>query len=924
MPYRTRAWTRRLRLAAAALTLSLAAARGESVGCYISSGDNDWLWTSPPVNSKASIEAFFDVLRRAYGVSRIYWRGSHAEWVIDHMVVRPENFLGAGFWRWEQYLIQKRGQSDLAVAAARARGMEIWGFNPLFDAGAPARSDACKQGAPSPVEWRLRIEHPEIVPIDRAGLRRQAGPVEFAYPLARREFVRQIVDIAARRGYDGIMFYTYVEHCSMRFQDEFGFNAPIVQEYRRRYGRDIRRETFDKHAWARLRGEYVTQLVRELSAALHARGKKLGVAIDPQNTHLPAPWLCLRRDFRPTGRIYLDWERWVREGLVDEIMVYCNGPLEKAVNAALAATKGTRCAVSALHSAAWPPEHQHFARVGVRRVMAGGYQYFEWGAPEPQPASAIDSADFLRRLRVLRQVEEKKTTLPFEKLAAAARDPNVLVRRQALRALQALGDPRGAAVAEAALNDPETGVRCAAAAALCKLHRAGTAAKLFAALRARPEFQFENAVDSTLANLPAARTREVLAGLSDASAVVRRVTARALGHGLRRNESVPALLNALNDPDPSVRFYAANALARFTWRRDVADALLARLDDPHPSVRNRAALAAASCFRSHSRWISARQLAAARRLSRLFRECAAADDWSFRPEGRALAELGPRGRDALQRFMDQREDKTLADRAWRILFAPQIGWRYALCSEKEALAGYRRHPVLSGWKPAKRAAAAPEPARMPYLRQSFDEFKPYCRSPQGDVLSEAGLWRGLGDAPPAPMIQTKVKRGSSGAALRLTRGPAGAKHTAQVLRVDYRLSTERAVVEMWIYRASPRSSFAVTWRDSASSRWYVGAFVAASGKVAVVSGDRRWKPTPAALPPRAWRRIQFDIDGEKRRYTLRVGAEKLVVAAADIPLPAGRTYNILTFVPQPPEGGITYVDDVSVTVPNPARSLRLH
>jgi len=279
--------------------------------------------------------------------------------------------------------------------------------------------------------------------------------------------------------------------------------------------------------------------------------------------------------------------------------------------------------------------------------------------------------------------------------------------------------------------DPETGVRCVAAAALCKLHQAGTVAKILDAFRVRPEFQFENAVVSVLANMPAARTPEILVGCSDKDAAVRRAAARAFAQGLRRNESVPALLKALNDSDPSVRFYAANALARFPRRRDVADALVARISDPHPSVRNRAALAVAACFRSHSGDGSARQLAAVRRLSRLFRQSTASDDWSFRPVGHALAELGPRGRDALRRFMDQRQDKTLADRAWRILYAPQTGWRYALCTEKEALEGYRLHPLLAGWKPVK--------------------------------------------APDA-------------------RGRAGAKHTVQVLRVDYPLTTEHAAI----------------------------------------------------------------------------------------------------------------------------------
>ena len=902
-----------------------ASCRGAAgMGCYISVGDNDWLWTSPPVNSRASIESVFDSLHDVFGVDRIYWRGYQSEIVADHFVVRPENFTYQGFWSWERHLARDVGTSAMAVAAARKRDMGIWGMTALFDHGAQARVDSAKMGVPSPVEDKLRVAHPEWVAVDRAGLRRQAGPMELAYPELRRALVDRYVDLVVRRGYDGLMFYTYVEHCALRFEDEYGFNDPVVSAFKERYGQDIRVEPFDKHAWYRLRGEFVTQFLRELSAAFHGKGKKLGVAIDPQTPHFPAPWLCVR-DVRPTGRIHMDWERWVREGIVDEIMVYCNGSLEAALNAAVAATRGTACAVSTIHSAAFPPKHGHLNAAGVRRVMVGAYEYIEWGPEGEQKPEVLDGDEFLPKLRLLRQVAEKKTPLPLDRIAAALRDENVLVRRQAVRALIALGDPAAVSALEAALADDETGVRCLAASALAKLNGAATVGKVLDALGKKGNHQFETAVVSCLANMPVEQTPAILKGCADPRLAVRRATVYALGRGVRRNEAAPHLLEALNDPDPQVRYCAAYSLNRFAFLPDLVPALIARVQDPHPSVRNRSALSLQSCVRSHSRWLSAAQHQALAALTDSFAACGKDSDrpdatWSFRPIGNALLALGPRGRDALQAFMDQRKDRRLADFAWRILHVPQTGWRYVQCTESEAVEGYKLHPKSTHWATAKATPKPSEPALVPYLAQNFDALDPYARGKVGDYFHDMGQWRGLGDARPSPMIQAKVKYGDTGHSLRLTRGSPGASHNAEGLRADYRLTTQRATVEFRVLRVSPQSSFAATWKDSGSGHWYVGVFVAPGGKVSVVNGSRTWAKTPGRVPHGSWQNVRIDIDGAGLRYAVSVGAEPMEREAKDVPFPAGQRFNILTFAPQPPEGAITYVDDVRVTVPNPAHA----
>src|SRR5438132_14252827 len=89
---------------------------------------------------------------------------------------------------------------------------------------------------------------------------------------------------------DGITFFTYCENYGIRFEDEFGFNQPIVDEYKRRYGTDIRTQDFDKHLWRYLRGECVTKFLQELKAALKPYGKKLGMSLNPKEPNFPQPW----------------------------------------------------------------------------------------------------------------------------------------------------------------------------------------------------------------------------------------------------------------------------------------------------------------------------------------------------------------------------------------------------------------------------------------------------------------------------------------------------------------------------------------------------------------------------------------------------------------------------------------------------------
>jgi hypothetical protein len=93
---------------------------------------------------------------------------------------------------------------------------------------------------------------------------------------------------------------------------EYGFEAPVRDEMLRRTGVDIwETDEFDQDLWRRIRGEGWTQFIREASAMVRGRGRKLMVHLDSTFDGAPG---------RGGGmNIVCDWRTWLEEGLVDGV-----------------------------------------------------------------------------------------------------------------------------------------------------------------------------------------------------------------------------------------------------------------------------------------------------------------------------------------------------------------------------------------------------------------------------------------------------------------------------------------------------------------------------------------------------------------------------------------------------------------------------
>ena len=121
-----------------------------------------------------------------------------------------------------------------------------------------------------------------------------------AYPEVRQYWLSQLKEFI-EAGVDGVEF-RWSAHQDSIDMDSYGFNQPIVEEYKRRHGVNILTEEFDKGKWRQLRGEYYTQFLREADTLLTRYQKKMMVDVMPTNDSDPN-----RPQFL---NIHLDWEKW--------------------------------------------------------------------------------------------------------------------------------------------------------------------------------------------------------------------------------------------------------------------------------------------------------------------------------------------------------------------------------------------------------------------------------------------------------------------------------------------------------------------------------------------------------------------------------------------------------------------------------------
>lgn len=673
---------------------------------YFSTGDNQDL-LGLPLDSQATIEAAFEAIRKSYRVNRVWWRGGQDEVWGNQFVIREENRIYWRLWLWFKHLAyEKVGTNRIAVKAAHDRGMEIWMAYGLFDNG--SGPDVGFSGFPYAAEDTIRIQHPEWISVNRFGTWRQGGPIEFCYPGARKAMVDYLTNYTVEGGYDGLAFLTYAENYSQRYEDEFGYNPSIVEAFKKRHGVDIRTQPFDKEAWAKLRGEYLTQFLREIHSSLATKGKKIAVCVDGKNPHTPTIW-NVAGGIQTVGRVHMDVETWTKEGIVDEVNLWANCT-EDTIQQGLAICQGTPSRLSVFRTRGpLPPRTPRLMFTGPDVESGFDWEHYIDFRDEKivlQPEDSLTSDDAFSRRRVLTAICKGKHSAPLVRVVAATKDPDVFVRHMGVLALGTMKDAAAVPALEAAFLDPENSVRCRAATTLADFPGPKCVEKLFEAV-ARPSstFQFNfRAVPEALkklknaGNLTTEELEFIASKTGHGDLTVRETALYCLKLiGAPATHTVEAALSRVvkNDPSPFARELALiNLRSSFGPKPTVLSVIGEAMKDPDATTQMRAAVALAILARSLQPKEAKDK--ALNEVIAFFRQygngCKRTDaDWGWRELGNAILDLGEEGRSLLERLIHEKQDRRLAELAWRVLYLRQ-GDQYYPTTEEQDREGHRRHP----------------------------------------------------------------------------------------------------------------------------------------------------------------------------------------------------------------------------------------
>jgi len=642
----------------------------EGLYAFCGTGDHLWVAEKEPVDSSNTIDAMFEWMADTYNINRMYWRGGQEKTWSDSMRFGEETQQCYDFTKWSGHVYDDLNINAAAVAAAKRHGMEIFLYTGLFEYG--VQPDV---GIISPYlfEDTLRIAHPEWCPLDRWLERRCPGPISFCYPEVRTAIINRLMDNMISYNYDGINFYTYVENRGIRYEDEFGFNQPIVDEFNLTYP-DVNLRTdvltqAQKEYWYKCQGKFVTDFLTELHNELAAYNKTLSVILDAVEPNYPQPsW---GQTIRGTGKIYMDWEKWIDDGIVDEIWVQLAGTADQKalLDRLLIKCAGKPIKLTVRTADPLGSTWDSYVAQGVTPVAVITWENnngIEKYSLEPTSAGTLTSSDWKLRLQTLTDIANGTLSVNAADVVPLVNDPNVLVRRMAVKALAALGNTSFVSAIEGALSDSESSVRMAAAASLASLSGSNTISNIFSALEQDEYFQFKNACIDTLGVI--ASVSDITGRMNSSSQAIREVCVRTLlyiGSADINNVNLiyTPLRNVMNNPNETkeVRYWAISVLRGFrgylttTQQQEQVSDLIAIVDSNVPPVVQ---LEAASALTNVS-MTSAQKINALTTLKKRFEEYGGGSTrtdaaYGWRVIGNALrgAGLGADGENILRSFLN--------------------------------------------------------------------------------------------------------------------------------------------------------------------------------------------------------------------------------------------------------------------------------
>lgn len=189
---------------------------------------------------------------------------------------------------------------------------------------------------------------------------------------AARDFWLEVVRDILSAGADGVDL-RFANHQWTFAWDEFGFEEPVVEEFKRRYGVDLlATDDFDRAALCRLRGAAYTQFYREAKKLVSNFGKKMGLHIEPS--------MSIEPEFGGPMGLHLDWRTWIKEGLADSITMKDVIPGSQFAHEILSYTRprGLPVVYSKWNSLWAGPGNVQTTRQCINAAKQGGYDGFQF------------------------------------------------------------------------------------------------------------------------------------------------------------------------------------------------------------------------------------------------------------------------------------------------------------------------------------------------------------------------------------------------------------------------------------------------------------------------------------------------------------------------------------------------------------------
>jgi hypothetical protein len=244
-------------------------------------------------------------------------------WRCTRDRIKGHFYAGKGYQHFFRAGKSKVDWDDFKVVPRIAHqcGMQAFLYVSLFDEGWPLLPKKIREVSYhnrmhcQHVSWQSDFsrKHPQYAVVDRTLRNHQWGVLCLGYPEVRKHLIRRYIRLLKGGDFDGLFVCLRSQSRPADYADQYGFNEPIQEEYLQRYGFDIWAGDFDLQQWRDLLGEYLTLFLRELRKKLNDIQVKLSVGV-PRGAVLGPPM----------GNTTLQWPIWMREGIIDQLIIEQN------------------------------------------------------------------------------------------------------------------------------------------------------------------------------------------------------------------------------------------------------------------------------------------------------------------------------------------------------------------------------------------------------------------------------------------------------------------------------------------------------------------------------------------------------------------------------------------------------------------------